>query len=74
MPFDEGMRIQKFANSFAKRARAVAVNDAHARLVFQGRIIQEFVQAIRGLFDGHPNHVDLVCGDGCARLRMHRNA
>ena len=52
MFLDEGMRIQKRADPFAKRSGAVAVNDAHARLVTQSRVIQKLVEAVGGLLIG----------------------
>src|SRR5690242_18137456 len=51
--FDERVRIQELPNPFAKRAGAVAMNDAHTRLVRQRRLVEKLVHAFAGLLHGH---------------------
>src|SRR4029077_6467213 len=68
------MGSQKFANPLTKRAGPVSMNDPYSRLVRQRGVIQEFVQAVRGFFDGHADHVDFVRSAGFSALRRQRHA
>src|SRR5579864_36303 len=59
---DERMRGKKFGKAAAKRARAVAVNDADARQILERGGIEEFIDAARGFFDRAADDVDFERG------------
>ena len=59
---DERMRGEKFRKPAAKSARAVAVNNADTRKVFERGGIEEFVNAALGFLDGAADDVDFEGG------------
>ena len=67
-PHDAGerMRREESCEAFAQRARAVAMNDADAFEVRQGGLVEKFVDAICGFFDGGTDYVEFVGGCGFA--------
>src|SRR6266404_5570456 len=74
MFLNQRMRSKELADPFAERASAVAVNDPDSSFVRQSCIVQEFVQPVRGFFDGHANHVDFIKSAGFLAPRSHCDA
>src|SRR5579864_8770263 len=68
---DEGMRGEKFREAAAKCARAVAVNDADAREIFERGGVEEFINAARGFLDGAADDVDFERGRLVGARGMH---
>src|SRR5258708_17927135 len=67
------MRREEPCKAFAQRARAVAVNDADTLAVCQSGLVEKFVDAIGGFFEGGTDYVDFIGGAGVAGSRVHRD-
>src|SRR5208283_6022764 len=70
---DEWMGLQEFTKTLSQGTGAVAVNDADLGSICQGCFIQEFVDALASLLDGHADHVDLACCATFAGLCAYRD-
>ena len=51
----------------------MAVNNAHAGLACQRRLVEKFIHAARGLFDGAADDVEFLGGGFVARLEVNSN-
>src|SRR5215469_18146001 len=57
---DQGMGLQKRAQAFAQRPGSVAVNDAHLSAMSECGFVEELVDTLAGLFDGHADNIDFA--------------
>src|SRR5215469_4935160 len=57
---DQGVGLQKRAQAFAQRPGSVAVNDAHLSAMSECGFVEELVDALAGLFDGHADNIDFA--------------
>src|SRR5215204_5797711 len=60
MLFHLRMRLQKCADALTQLSGAMPVNNAHFVEIGDERIVEEARQAIDGLIDRHPDHVQLA--------------
>jgi hypothetical protein len=58
--FHEGMAGEEFSEATAQGAGAVSVDDADGGLGIEGGVVEEFVNASGGFFDGEADDVDFV--------------
>src|ERR1700693_5237640 len=65
---------QEFGEAAAEGAGAVAMDEAHLRGTGESGLIEEFVHAARGFFDGAADQVDFLAGRFGRRLRADGDA
>ena len=71
---DQRMGGQELREAAAESARAMTVDDAHARLAGERGLVEEFVDALRSLLDRAADHVDLLRRSLVARLRVNSDS